>query len=587
MKKWLWISIAILAVGVSAYLALNWSRFFGTSYPESIFPREAVIYLSFHDITDAKKNLDQTIFWQKSKTSPRKGTYQKQLDRFLTLIESGTGINPKPLLEQFSKDVALGIFPIKEGKHGGAFEAYINEEEKVKDFFTTRVAASLRRRFPDSRRTEQDHNGVTYFTFSGSAFPKNASPSYCFLDHRIILSESEEGLKRILDVRDKKVPSLKENSSFLLVKKEIKYERGLLFYLNTQGMLKMVQNAGSPALGSIWPGLVRISGANGLDAFGYRLSVEQEGFGEAGYVSVKAAQQGLLKSYMDQSPAHLESIQSVPAGSRFVTAGTLSDFARIFKETNGRMSEVLNADQMDKWNKLQQFMKAVLNFDVQKDLLAPIGNEFCFAYIPAPEREMNPGKMKYYAAVQLEDPEKFRELVQRVEALQWIKSIEKQQQTYNGRKIEVFHLKEGSLDISPSYCFDGKWFYAASGPDFMKQAFDAQEKKTGIQSDADYKKVTAGFPSQLNGISYTNVPAYLRMYSAILKKDGGASSWLHGYGLDEEMEYLSPYLFGAATYTLIRKDGIYFRSYASIPSTLLSFFPILNSLPKYIDSRTW
>ncbi len=168
-----------------------------------------------------------------------------------------------------------------------------------------------------------------------------------------------------------------------------------------------------------------------------------------------------------------------------------------------------------------------------------------------------------------------------------IKNIDRQQQTYNGKTIEVFHLKEGSLDISPSYCFDGKWFYAASGPDFMKQAFEAQAKKTGIQSNADFKKVTAGFPSQLNGISYTNVPAYLRMYSAILKKEGGESSWLRGYGLEEEMEYLSPYLFGAATYTLIRKDGIYFRSYASIPSGLLFFFPVLNSLPKYIDSQAW
>lgn len=111
-----------------------------------------------------------------------------------------------------------------------------------------------------------------------------------------------------------------------------------------------------------------------------------------------------------------------------------------------------------------------------------------------------------------------------------------------------------------------------------------RSKRNGIESDSDFKKVTADFPKQVNGISYTQVPAYLRMYSEILKKEESDENWLRGYGLEAELAYLAPYLFGAATYTVIQKDGVYFQSYASVPSSLLSLLPMLNALPKYIDS---
>jgi Protein of unknown function (DUF3352) len=583
MKKWL-IPAAVLVLGSGVYLAINWTKFFGALYPETIFPADTTFYLAIHDIQDAKHNLNKTIFWQKTKESPRKAIYQKQGDRLLSLFESGTGINPKPLLEQFSKDIAFGIFSDGEERSGGALVGYIDNEEKTKEFFTTGVAASLKRRFPDSRRSQEIYNGTVYFKFTSSNFPRNASPVYCFLDHRILLSGSEQSLKRLLDVRSKKLTSLKENPSFAKTKKEIEYKRGILFFLNVQSLLRIVRHSGSQAMESVWPDLVKLSGASGVESLGYKLSVEKDGFAEMGFVFAKSEKEGLLKTYMNQPARELQSIPSIPASSQFLTAGTLADFGKMWSEVNAQLPAILNADQLDKWNKIQQFMKAVLNFDVQKDLLIPLGNEFSFSYIASPERAMNPGKMKYYLAVELKDAGKFRELIDRIETLQWIRNLERKSETYDGKKLESFRIKEGALDISPSFYFNGNWFYFASGSDFMKESIDAQSKGNGIQSDPDFKKVTAGFPQKVNGLSYTNVPAYLRMYSEILKKGDSGESWLHGYGLEEEMKYLSPYLFGAATYTVIRDEGIYFRSYASIPSTVLSFFPMLNSLPKYVDS---
>jgi hypothetical protein len=281
----------------------------------------------------------------------------------------------------------------------------------------------------------------------------------------------------------------------------------------------------------------------------------------------------------------LQSLSSVPATSHFVAAGTLADFGRMWNEANQQLPAILNTEQMDRWNKIQQFMKVILNFDVQKDLLAPLGNEFAFSYATASEREMQPGKMNYYVALQLKDTEKFRALIQRVETLQWVRNLQKQQETYSGKKIEVFRLQQGTFDMSPSYLFDASWFYFASSPAFLKQSIDAQSKQGGILSVPDFKKVSAGFPDSVNGISYTNVPAYLRMYSAILKKkENGSDQFLRGSGLEEEMNYLSPYLFGAATYSVMEKDGIFFRSYASIPSSLLSLLPTLSNLPRYVGS---
>ena len=582
MKKW-WILIAALLLGGGTYLAINWSKFFGASYPETIFPVDTFAYLSFHDIKEGKKNLNKTVFWQKTKTSPRKDTYQKQWDRVLNLFQSGTGIDAKPLLQQFSRDLTVGIFPLQQ-KNGGALVGYIDDENKTKEFFTTNVAASLKRRFPDSRRSEHNYNGAIYYKFSGSGFPENMQPAYCFLDHHLYLAMSENSLKRLLDVQSKKADPLKKNSGFQKVKQEVAYEKGLLFYLNVPALLKTVQGYGTPAMGTIWPSLLEIIGAKAIHSFAYRINVEKDGFAEAGFLFVEQQRTGLLKTYMNQSPRELQSLTSVPAASQFVTAGTLADFSKIWSEINQQLPNVLNADQLDKWNKIQQFMKLVLNFDVQKDLFAPLGNEFSFSYIPAPEREMNPGKMKYHASVQLKDSKKIQALLERVERMPYLQKLNKQQLVYNGKTIQSFQFKEGSLDINPCYYFDSNWFYFASGPDFMKQSIDAKLKGGGITSNSDFKKVTADFPKQVNGMTYTNVPAYLLMYSQILKKGDGETSWLRGFGLEEEFEYLAPFLSGAATYSVIRSDGMYFRSSASIPSIFLSFFPTLNSLPKYIDT---
>src|SRR5207247_4000789 len=97
-------------------------------------------------------------------------------------------------------------------------------------------------------------------------------------------------------------------------------------------------------------------------------------------------------------------------------------------------------------------------------------------------------------------------------------------------------------------------------------------------------KVTHGFPDQVNSLSYTNVSAYLQMYSAILNRQANdpENRWIQEYGLREEFASLGKSLFGAASYSRIEKDGMYIHSYASVPTSFLALPAIVSALPTIV-----
>src|SRR5205809_4165053 len=118
MKKLLLFLIVAAALGAAGYFL--WLRL-QTAYPETVFPADTVAYVYFHDVREAKKNLPKTTLWQQIEKSPRRKMYEKQWDSLFSLIETSTGVDLHPLLQQFQRDLALGLFPILGHKTGAAF----------------------------------------------------------------------------------------------------------------------------------------------------------------------------------------------------------------------------------------------------------------------------------------------------------------------------------------------------------------------------------------------------------------------------------------------------------------------------------
>ncbi len=75
------------------------------------------------------------------------------------------------------------------------------------------------------------------------------------------------------------------------------------------------------------------------------------------------------------------------------------------------------------------------------------------------------------------------------------------------------------------------------------------------------------------------------MYASILSRqaEDPQNRWIREYGLEQELTSLSQNLFGAASYTVIQKDGMYLRSYSSVPISFLSLPAAASALPNLMQ----
>jgi Protein of unknown function (DUF3352) len=579
MKKLVWILVALAALGGGAYfLRPFWQSFFAP-YPERLFPEDTVLYLSIHNIEEARKRFSETLFAKQLENSPRKTIYQRQLDQAAVLIEDSIGIDPRLFLKQFTRDAALAIFPASGGR-GGAFAAYVESESEISRIFEQQVDPALKRRMPDLQKTKTSQDGLTYYKYSSTQFPPRVSPCYFVSDHHLIIGNSEEAMKALARVTNGKVNPLKKNALFQEAKLDLGYKRGILFFLNAQKGLEIVHSSLPPAMQRLWPALLRITGVEAVRFFTYSVTVKDQGFRETGFLSVASDRKGLVKVYMDQPAQKLTALDPIPSSARVVSAGTLADFAKMWDEVNSQLSTVLSKDEYEKYRQGMDMLLNVFNFDIRRDLLEPIGNQFAFSYEPADTTASDPSKMKYLLILNLRKPDQFRETIQRLVGLGSLRGLKADHENYKGKDIVILNAGLPQLALTPCYTIDGSWFTFSTHVDLIKKSIDTTPAGS-IVSFPDYKQLTSNFPGEVNGLSYTNVQAYLEMYSAMLKRQGDSEEnrWITEMGVQEELQSLAKNLFGSASFMQMRKEGVYVETYASLPSSVLALPALMTLYP--------
>ena len=581
MKKLVAALVAFAITGACLYLYL---RFFRSPFPETVFPENTTGYAFLSDVTWGRRGLEKTSLWEQIGKSPRKKSYIRQLDRAVGALENITGVNLRPLFQQFTRDVALGFFPAKDGAPHAAFVAYVSDESDAQRIIEREMDPALRRRIPDLQKQQVPYGKDTYYKYSSSTY-KSLALCYLFAAHHWILSGSEEGIRALLDVRHKKGGPLKGNRLFINAKKAVHFRYGLLFYLDAQNALRMIKSSMSPAVVRIWPALVKITGADALQSLSYSVGVENEGFLEEGFLAVKRERQGLLKIFLEQKPRRLDSVSALPLESKVFRSGTLSDFGKMWDEVNAQLSTVLSRDQYERWQKVLDAARGLFNFDIRRDLLEPIGQEFGFSYEISEKGLSDPSNMKYLLVLHLRNPNRFRETLDRFLSLAALRGTSRKQEEYEGRKIQVLQLEVGQLSISPAFYLEDSWAYFSTNSSFLKKSIDARMQNKNIQSVPDYQRVTKGFPEEVNGLSYTDVQAYFQMYASLLEHQAGnpANRWIQEYGLEAEFADLGKNLFGSASYTKIHDQGMFIHTYSSVPTSFLALPVLVSKVPQILE----
>jgi hypothetical protein len=574
MKKLILAIIPIALAGAAVY----WFFFHSVrDYPESILPENTAAYVFFPGVDKIQKEASETLLWKKVTSSSRKQLYQYQFERLMKITESVVGVDPRPFFSQLTKDVALAVIPVTGTTQAGALIAYVRKENDTRDFVESRLDPSLKRRIPDLKKAPANYQGYQYYKYSSNTFRRGLNPCYVFLDHHLLFTSSEVGMKILLDVKAKKLPSLKKNSVFRDAKDEVHFEKGLLVFVNAKTALDMMRNRLPSRVQPYWPAFLKVSGVEAVRGFAYRLGFKGEGFSEEAFVTVDEKRQGFAKAYMQQRPRKLSGLIFLPSGSHAAGAGTLPDGMLVWKEIQAQIQSVLSGNQFSQWRAMLELIASYLNFNFQRDLVEPLGNQFAFAYhsFAGPDAKE---KMRLFVALELKNPDHFRTVVEKLLAAGEQRGFSRRAELYQGRTLQLLQMQEGQMQAAPALWIEGSWFYFGSDHDFVRQSIDAVKSKKNLSENEDFQKVTKDFPPEVNSISYTNTQATMQRYAAMLRQQSNEEerAWIRQYGLTEELDELSKNLFGSGSYTVIEKKGIRYHAYSSVP-TMFYLLPALLS----------
>ena len=579
MKKKAWITVLVLAIaGAGVY----WFVFRqNRNYPETILPENTALYLIFPGLDHVRKEASDTLLWKRIAASPRKDLYRNQLERMMRFTESVVGVDPRPLLSQFTREVAVAVLPITGNTQSGSLIAYVRKEKGTREFLEMQMDPNLKRRFPDLKKTTVPYLDREYYKYSSAKFREGVSPCYAFVDHHLLVTTSEVGMKVLFEVKSGKLQPLKKNRIFDGAKGEVHYKNGVLLFLNGRSLLDVLKNRLPVRAQSYWPAFMKVSGVEAVQGFTYRLGAEGEGFKEEGYVTMDPKREGFAKAYMQQQPQKLSGLSFLPATSEAAGAGTLPDSVLVWKEIQAQIQGFLSGGQFSQLRSLIEFLTSLLTFNFERDLVEPIGRQFSFA---TDSSGTNPGQQptRYFIALELKKPDHFRDLIEKLILLGQQRGLQRQAELYQGKTLQILDASAGGMNAVPALWIEGSWFYFGTAEDFVKQSIDAVKNKQTLPTNSDFKKVTTGFPAELNSISYTNTRATMRRYAAALQEQSNEANrgWIREYGLIEEMNDLSNNLFGSGSYSVIEKDGIRYQSYSSVPTSFFLLPPVISVVMK-------
>lgn len=584
MRKLVFGVLLLVALAGGAYVLSRFWAWLFPPFPEKLFPANTLVYSYIPDLDLAKRALRQTLLW-KSLDKSSSLNPDRQMDRALVMIENTTGIDVRPLVGQMTGDTAAGLFPVSDGRRGGAFEAYVSDTTKTAELIEQSIDPALRRRMPDLKKTEGHHGNVTYYTYSSLRFPAKFGPCYFFSNHHLVLATTEASALVVLSVLDGKTASLGKDSLFQDAKSGLGNRAGALAYLNLHQTLGLVKESLPATAQRLWPPLLRITGLESVQSISYSAIVKDDGFSETGFVSIGQNPGGLLKIYLDQQSQKLSFPGTAPSSSKMVSAGTLPDFAKMWDEVNAQMKTVLTPDEFQKWQQGLDFLKGVLNFDVRRDLLDTLGSEFGTAFEPSTQVGADPADARWLLALQLKKPDQFKETIDRLVSLaSTLQTFKRSEEEYKGKKIVTLVGSVAGKELSPSFVFNGSWFYFATQQDLLKKTMDTDRSESAA-ANKDFKKVTSGFPSRVNGLSYTDVHEYLKAYARMMEGqvDSGQAPLFEGSKIPQDLAQLSDRLYGAGSFLQIQRKGVYYRSYSSVPSSFLALPALIASYPKFLE----
>jgi hypothetical protein len=229
-------------------------------------------------------------------------------------------------------------------------------------------------------RTEQ-HGEVTINTIAPA---ESEGFAYAQADDLLLLSNTSDAVKRVLDVRAGKAPSLETDETFLRARAQAKYSDGMFGFLDGAALTRLVdsapEQAGHKGLAA-FKQLFHGAGAGSVQSVAFTSTFEDGRVAER-FVVVAPNTTGLLSTVAANPPTPQALLALVPADALQAFDASIANAPRTFDQMLALAAQAHEGrDSKGPAEGLAEFA-AKTGVDLRGEIVGALGDEVCLAQLP-------------------------------------------------------------------------------------------------------------------------------------------------------------------------------------------------------------
>jgi hypothetical protein len=534
------IGLAAVAL-VAAFAAVQLARPSKAENPrlERFLPAETVGFVEVNDLRAQALKIIESEAWREF--SKENSAASSLL--MLTANHSGA-------LDASYAVALLGVEPTEDGKPEPRFAVVAQFDGwEARRTFERRVLSFVKEEQKKGVETKTEEYGgakLNIVTKEGKH-----GFAYAYANELLVVSNTADAVKRVLDVRAGKSPSLETNQTFAKARASSKAVDGMFGFLDGAALTRMIDTAptganekGLAAFRQLFHGV----GASSVQTVAFTSAFEDGRVAER-FSVVAPNREGVLATVASNPPTEQKLLALVPDTAIQAFDASIANAPQTFEQMFALLSEVSAQSGRGKSpeDALSEFTEKT-GVDFRGEILGALGSEVCVAQLASGEEHGG------VILLDVRDEQAF------TRALAKFAESKKREVTEREFKGVALRRVTGEKGNGMEYAFIGSTFVASPNGQMVERVIETAQGGRSLRSSAAYTQALAQAQGQPQFVYFNSNVDYLNSLGRTLK------SGEREFKTDGQRAALRP----SFAYGVSRADGFYVES-----RTPLGTFPRL------------
>lgn len=373
---------------------------------------------------------------------------------------------------------------------------------------------------------------------------------YARRENTMVLSDSAETVKTLVDVQESRMPSLESNAQLKLARTRIAYNDGMFGFLDGAALTRLVDAIPPDKRGGVesFRQFFHNAGADSVEAVAMTSAFTGGRVVERFTAVSPSGGHGLLRTAMNTPATSQSLLLLVPSDATNVFDASIANAAQSFEEFVELMRQVTAQAGAPGPDEALQKILAETGVDVRNDIVASLGSEVCLAQIPTPAGDGG------VVLLNLSDPSRFESAAQTAAKHQGASIATRD---YQGESIKTI---TGPKNQNASYAIVRGNFIASNNASAIERIIDVANAAPSLSATSAYQTAASALTDSPLFVYYGSNKHFVNRLGSMLS--GRDTKFQQ---TDQASNLKPSFAFG-----VVKSDGFYVES-----SSPLGTFPQL------------